>query len=149
VGTADLLSFLWGIEHCNGIDLNFIQPDRRINLGWHYFKDNIPSVISLRQKYTSTRTYSRVPSGKTDLKQKTFLKIEYLKSHNVYIRGSFKKYVDNVAPLQIICQNIIFCKNIYCMNVWIFIAIGQMDLILIKFKTNMFCTHGAVVTSET
>jgi hypothetical protein len=37
------------------------------------------------------------------------------------------------------------------MNVLIFIAIGQMDLILINFKTtgNMFCSHGAIVTSET
>jgi hypothetical protein len=35
------------------------------------------------------------------------------------------------------------------MNVWIFIEIGQMDLILMNLKTNMFCTHGAIVTSET
>jgi hypothetical protein len=45
-------------------------------------------------------------------------------------------------------QYIIFCKNIHSMNVWIFIAIGQIDLILINFKTNMFYTHGAIITSE-
>jgi hypothetical protein len=46
-------------------------------------------------------------------------------------------------------QYIIFCKNIYSMNVWVFIVICQMNLILINIKTNMFCTYGAIVTSET
>jgi hypothetical protein len=35
-------------------------------------------------------------------------------------------------------QYIIFCKIIYSMNIGIFIAIGQVDLILINFKTKMF-----------
>jgi hypothetical protein len=35
-------------------------------------------------------------------------------------------------------QYILFCENSYSMHVWIFIAIGQMDLILINFKTKMF-----------
>jgi hypothetical protein len=63
------------------------------------------------------------------------------------IRGQCRSPSNYLSEIQ--NQYIIFCKNIYSMNVWIFIAIGQMDLILINFKTNMFCTHGAIVTSKT
>jgi hypothetical protein len=62
------------------------------------------------------------------------------------IRGQCRSPSNYLTEIQ--NQFIILCKNIYSMSVWIFIAIGQMDLILINFKTNMFCTHGAIVRSE-
>jgi hypothetical protein len=65
------------------------------------------------------------------------------------IRGQCRSPLNYMYLSEIQNQYIIFCKNIYSINVWIFIATGQMDLILINFKTNMFCTHGAIIMSET
>jgi hypothetical protein len=61
------------------------------------------------------------------------------------IRGQCRSPSNYLSEIQ--NQYIIFCKNIYSVNVWNFNAIGQMDLILINFKTSMFCTHRAMVTS--
>jgi hypothetical protein len=61
------------------------------------------------------------------------------------IRGQRRSLSTYLSEIQ--NQYITFCKNIYSMNVWIFIAIGQMDLM--NLKSNMFCTDGAIVTSET
>jgi hypothetical protein len=49
------------------------------------------------------------------------------------IRGQYRSPSNYLSEIQ--NQYIIFCKNIYSVNMWVFSAIGQIDLILINFKT--------------
>jgi hypothetical protein len=68
------------------------------------------------------------------------------------------KYVDNVAIFQISFKKfkidtIILCKRFNSVNAWIFITIGQKELMLIKLKLiklkSRICLHVAVATSKT
>jgi hypothetical protein len=83
----------------------------------------------------------------------TYQRLTMQNQAKIFKYGHSKNTWTMSLPFKLLVRNsksiIVFCKNIYSMNVWNFIAIGQMDLILINFKTDMFCTHGAIVTSET